>query len=135
MVMPNNWIPAPTYQGSPHDPNDHLIPGVLQAYLINTEKIAFPTSSIANQNNLLTIGNSNYSQSPYAIYVTNNVSSFGYLRVGNGAASGANIWGGAGVPSNALGGNGDWYFTSSPGAVEGARLYFKVGGAWVATAL
>jgi hypothetical protein len=37
---------------------------------------------------------------------------------------------GAGVPSNANGNNGDFYFRSDGGG--GARIYFKTGGSWVA---
>jgi hypothetical protein len=40
---------------------------------------------------------------------------------------------GIGVPSNALGGNGDWYFRQDSGAA-GTRAYTKQAGAWVGTA-
>lgn len=40
---------------------------------------------------------------------------------------------GTGVPSNANGANGDWYFRTDVSAA-GARIYHKEAGAWVATA-
>lgn len=47
----------------------------------------------------------------------------------------AGLYGGTGVPSNANGNNGDFYFRGDTPGTAGQRLYIKSAGAWVATAL
>lgn len=46
------------------------------------------------------------------------------------AQTATKIYGGSGVPNNANGANGDFYFRSDGGA--GSRIYFKSAGTWAA---
>jgi hypothetical protein len=49
---------------------------------------------------------------------------------GNSLVPGSALWSGTGVPSTALGANGDYYFRTDGAA--SAHIYFKAAGAWTA---
>lgn len=55
----------------------------------------------------------------------------GWNAAGNGyVINGVTFFAGAGVPDNALGANGDFYFRSD-GTVIATMLYHKAAGIWV----
>ena len=99
--------------------------------------IRFPTNSVGGPTDAgALIGTApGQANTPYTVSATNLVQSYGGIRIGNAAGSGAKIWGGFAVPSAGIGTNGDWYFRSDPAQAAGSRVYFMTGGAWVATAL
>lgn len=61
----------------------------------------------------------------------NGIASYGYVRPGipgGGTQSGTGIWANSGVPDNAKGSDGDYYFRSDGGS--GTHIYFKSSGSW-----
>lgn len=58
----------------------------------------------------------------------------GALALGNGAAVGGSIYGGAGVPGAGTGTNGDYYFRNDGGGPGATHIYYKNAGAWFSVA-
>jgi hypothetical protein len=59
------------------------------------------------------------------------VSALGAVQPGNGTVTGGQFWSGSGVPSNAMGANGDAYLRTDTPTTANQRLYVRSAGAWI----